>query len=81
MAEAEGTFTTAEWEALKRSHATCQDCGRRWEEIPLPAGRVSSITRDHVLPISKGGRNDIGNLRPLCFSCNSRKGDRFVVHR
>ena len=76
MAEAEGTFTTAEWEALKSQHVRCPDCGRKWKDIPLPRGRTSPITRDHVVPISKGGRNDVGNLRPVCFSCNSRKGDR-----
>lgn len=76
MAEAEGSFTTTEWEAVKSRFTRCPDCGRTWEKIPLPAGRKSAITRDHVVPISKGGRNDIGNLRPLCFSCNSKKGDR-----
>lgn len=76
LAEAEGSFTTAEWEALKKLHGACPDCGRCWEEIPLPPGKTSPITRDHVVAISKGGRNDISNLRPLCYSCNSRKGDR-----
>lgn len=76
LAEAEGSFTTAEWEALKAHYASCPDCGRAWGDIsPLP-GRSSVITRDHIIPVSKGGRNDISNLRPLCYSCNSKKGDR-----
>lgn len=76
IAEAEGTFTTAEWEALRKRYTRCPDCGRRWSEIPVLKGKKTAITRDHVIPIAKGGRNDISNLRPLCYSCNSRKGDR-----
>jgi 5-methylcytosine-specific restriction endonuclease McrA len=78
MAEAEGTFTTAEWEALRAKYDRCPGCGRRWEEIPLRPGWKTPITRDHIVPISKGGRNDIANLQPLCYSCNSRKGDRLA---
>jgi 5-methylcytosine-specific restriction endonuclease McrA len=75
LAEAEGTFTTAEWEALKKKYDRCPDCQRRWEDIPVPPGWKSPMTRDHIVAIAKGGRNDIANLRPLCRSCNSRKGD------
>ncbi|WP_242333085.1 HNH endonuclease [Anaeromyxobacter sp. SG66] len=76
MAEAEGSFTTAEWEALRKQYDRCPDCGRRWKDIPVLPRKTSPITRDHVIPISKGGRNDITNLRPVCYSCNSKKGDR-----
>lgn len=33
--------------------------------------------RDHVKPLSKGGRHLPSNIRPICHSCNSRKGSRW----
>lgn len=31
---------------------------------------------DHVVPISRNGRNDLGNIVPCCHLCNSDKGDQ-----
>jgi len=31
---------------------------------------------DHVVPISRGGRNDLGNIVPCCRQCNGDKGDQ-----
>lgn len=33
-----------------------------------------TLTRDHVVPISRGGLDEAGNVVPACQSCNSRKG-------
>lgn len=30
---------------------------------------------DHVLPLSRGGTDDRGNLTPACKTCNMEKGD------
>ena len=46
----------------------CLYCGR---EFPR-----SQLTRDHVLPVSKGGRDLWENVVAACFPCNSRKGNR-----
>lgn len=67
--------TEKEWRALvekyNRRCLCCQQVGTRH----------NPITRDHVLPISKGGPDTIDNLQPLCKSCNSRKKDKTIDYR
>jgi len=47
----------------------------------VKASRVDAIDEkqqiDHVIPISKGGRNSRGNLVIACVSCNLEKSDKF----
>lgn len=38
---------------------------------------VEATEQDHVKPLSKGGRHLPANIRPICRSCNSRKGNRW----
>lgn len=54
-----------------RDGYSCQYCGRHRSEL---RGR-QFLTRDHVLPLSRGGDNSWGNVVTSCSSCNSRKGD------
>ncbi len=51
-----------------RDGGLCQYCGR-----PPGAGRG---TVDHVLPVSRGGRNVWDNVVLACSACNRRKGGR-----
>lgn len=67
-----GSFTAQQWRELKaRYNYTCLCCGRQEPEIRL--------TADHVIPLSRGGSNDISNIQPLCLSCNSSKGARRIT--
>ncbi|HEY8861009.1 MAG TPA: HNH endonuclease [Candidatus Limnocylindria bacterium] len=38
------------------------------------AACVPPDTLDHKIPLIRGGATTRGNARPLCGSCNSRKG-------
>lgn len=38
-------------------------------------GHLVMMTRDHIIPKSKGGVDDIANLRPGCADCNSSRGN------
>jgi len=44
----------------------CRECARR--------GKIVAATEvDHIVPLSRGGTNELDNLQPLCKSCHSRK--------
>ena len=58
-----GSHTVAEW-ATKC--AAFNDCCAY-------CGQSKPLTRDHVVPLSRGGTDDIANIVPACQSCNSRK--------
>jgi 5-methylcytosine-specific restriction endonuclease McrA len=55
-----------------RDDYSCQYCGRRKNEL---RGR-QFLTRDHVVPMSRGGGNTWENVVTSCSPCNNRKGDR-----
>lgn len=36
------------------------------------------MTSDHIRPKSKGGAGGVKNRQPMCFPCNSKKGNKMV---
>jgi 5-methylcytosine-specific restriction endonuclease McrA len=50
----------------------CQFCGRSIVEL-RPR---ESLTRDHLVPLSRGGSNVWTNVVTACSPCNTRKGNR-----
>jgi hypothetical protein len=68
----EGSHTTQEWEELKAFYDNrCLGCG----------STESVLTRDHVVPITKGGSDYIHNIQPLCTPCNSSKRQKTIDYR
>jgi CRISPR/Cas system-associated protein Cas10 (large subunit of type III CRISPR-Cas system) len=45
----------------------------------LKQSRRHRLTRDHVVPVSKGGLTTRANVVPGCIRCNSSKSDRDLV--
>ena len=51
---------------MRRQDNTCVYCGYR---------RIArSLDIDHILPVVRGGSNDVSNLQVICRPCNQRKG-------
>jgi len=50
---------------FKRDGYRCCECGASKEE--------TSLEIDHIVPVAKGGTNDIDNLQTLCRECNRMK--------
>lgn len=66
---ASGRHSAKEWrELLDRTGHRCVKCGTPESEAKL--------TRDHIVPITLGGTNDISNIQPLCGRCNFSKGNK-----
>ena len=55
-----------------RDRYRCQYCGRSQADL-RPR---ESLTRDHLIPLSRGGTNDWKNVVTACSACNARKGNR-----
>ncbi len=67
-----GNFTAEEFEELcERYGNKCLCCG--------VAG--VALEADHVVPLTRGGSDDIDNIQPLCGTCNRSKFVNIVDYR
>jgi len=55
---------------FRRDHNTCLYCGLKFSNRDL--------SRDHVIPVSRGGLDDWMNVVTSCKRCNTRKGNRLL---
>ena len=69
---------------IRRDNNTCYICGGACDDSDYEIRGNSFIAGptypsvDHVVPLSKGGTNDISNARLAHCFCNSIKGDRSI---
>jgi 5-methylcytosine-specific restriction endonuclease McrA len=67
-----GNFTAKEFEELcERYGNRCLSCGS--------TGVVLEV--DHIVPLTRGGPDDIDNIQPLCGTCNRSKFVKAVDYR
>jgi 5-methylcytosine-specific restriction endonuclease McrA len=55
---------------LNRDKNTCQYCGKVFSQ--------KSLTLDHIIPRSKGGKSTWENLVSCCVPCNRKKSDSLL---
>ena len=67
------TLTAQEWlDILEKYNYKCAYCDTEFEVENMP-------TRDHVIPISRGGNNTKENIVPACKSCNREKYNKILT--
>lgn len=68
-----GSHTLGDWENIKAQYNwTCPRCKIKEPEIVL--------SRDHIVPVSRGGSDNIENIQPLCRGCNSTKRTKTIFY-
>ncbi len=74
-----GSHTVEEWENLKAQHNwSCPSCNQK---EPFTNQLNKKLIQDHIIPISKGGSDNIENIQPLCGHCNRVKHARIIDYK
>ena len=58
------------YDVLRRDNMRCVICGRGAKD-------GVKLHVDHIIPVSKGGKSELNNLRTLCDQCNLGKGNSY----
>lgn len=57
-------------EAQRHQRSACRYCKRPFDEV------IIEKTKDHIVPVSKGGFDRKENRVPCCYECNQWKDDK-----
>lgn len=61
-----GKHSHEEWLSIvEKQEGKCNSCKEE-----------KKLTKDHIIPLTKGGLNTIENIQGLCLPCNARKGNK-----
>lgn len=84
--------TSLKLQTFREGGVRCRVCGckgayfakEKYAEQPyyhlnlyaLKDGVEVLMTKDHIIPIAKGGRDKLNNFQTLCYDCNKKKADQ-----
>ncbi len=67
-------MTYGSWKRiLEKYNGMCLCCKRKEPDV--------KITLDHIIPLSRGGKNTEENIQPLCTICNCKKFTKSIDYR
>ena len=67
----EGThFAKERYETDKTYHFNLYALDENGDEVLM--------TKDHIFPKSKGGKDEVSNYQTMCAPCNEEKGDKII---
>jgi len=65
-------YSLVDWrDAMLQFHGSCAFCGK-----PEGRARKDKLDRDHLIPLSKGGKTERNNIIPACRRCNRGRGNK-----
>lgn len=73
---------------MRRNNVSGAHTAKQWLDLCtkynnkcLCCGLEKPLTKDHIIPISKGGTDNIDNIQPLCNECNATKATKTIDYR
>ena len=69
----------AKLKGVEQKKITIKEIKKLYSLPCIYCGSTIKIEIDHIIPVSRGGRNALGNLAPACLKCNRSKSDLFVM--
>jgi len=60
------------YKVFLRAKNRCENCGISKDKKALEV--------DHIIPRSKGGKDELSNFQALCYTCNSQKSNKDDTH-
>ncbi len=56
-----------------RAHRRRREYVLRCDSVCMKYHKEPSTDADHIVPLSKGGKDNVSNMQGLCASCHSQK--------